>query len=126
MAINPSTLIHNSNKDNLLHFVGVPMNLIEELYYGAFIRYKDRSNQLHYGGYLTEIGRQNNTLYIELTDNISNPIVKYTLPLNTVAQLWKKVDFCLFEILELQRNVIKPMLVKLDRIDKTLRMLGRH
>ena len=53
---------------------------------------KDKNNQLYFGGYLTEIGRKNNELYIELVDNLTTPNIKYVLAIVNVSQLWKKID----------------------------------
>ena len=86
---------------------------------------KDKNNQLYFGGYLTEIGRKNNELYIELVDNLTTPNIKYVLAIVNVSQLWKKIDFCLFEMLHLESHVIKPILRKLKRIDNTLYSLRR-
>jgi len=120
MSINPGSLIDNRDKASLKNFVGVPLTHISELYYGAFIRYKDKDNQLYFGGYLTEIGRKNSMLYMELVDNLSTINIRYVLSISKVSQLWKKIDFCLFEMLQLENNVIKPMLVRLNRIERTL------
>ena len=125
MSVNPGSLIDNKNSANLKNFVAVKITLISELYYGAFIRYKDKNNQLYFGGYLTEIGRKNNELYIELVDNLTTPNIKYVLAIVNVSQLWKKIDFCLFEMLHLESHVIKPILRKLKRIDNTLYSLRR-
>ena len=92
--------------ENLHLFIPVNLTQIRHLYHGAFIRFKDNQGKMFYGGYLSNIGESSGSIVLEVVEEIGAP-TSIKIPITLMVQLWKKIDFCYFELNKMEETASK-------------------
>jgi hypothetical protein len=116
--MNPLTEI-KSIPESLHLFIPVNITQIRMLYTGAFIRFKNKEGKLYYGGFFNKIIEISGKINLEISTDITYTN-KINIPLSDIVQLWKKIDFCYFELNKMEsisNKIIQQLKILEDRIN---------
>lgn len=119
----PNTII-TDRKNAIRGFVNVPMEHLDKLYFGAFIRYIDKNNVMYYGGYLVDITSDSDReTMIMISDTINSEKPSVRVNAKNLIQIYKKVDQMFFEMLAIQSNMIVPLQKKISKLEAQIQDL---
>lgn len=121
--MHPTDII-GDRSNYLKNFVPVPTTHAEFIYIGMFLTYID--DNLHRGGFVYKISDDN--LEITLSSTNDHVDVSQMVIINLtqgIHQLYKKIDFCFFEIYELEHKRIASLCSYIASLEERIKMLER-
>jgi hypothetical protein len=111
----------NKRAESLHEFVPVPLDKVKKLYYGAFVRYIDKENVMYYGGYIIKVKYTDNDMILELSETDDGQSEVFDVKVLHVMQMWKRIDYAYFELLEMRKQTLEPMLAKIQDLEKLVK-----
>ena len=116
--MHPTDIIED--KSYLTNFVPVPATHLQFVYIGMFIAYVD--NQLHRGGFVYKV-LDNNDIVLSSTNEQVDVTQLVTIDIKTIQQFYKKIDFCFFELYELEHNRLAKLCDYIKSLEERIKML---